>query len=527
MNKEGGDLSEERRMREELLKSKEEESIIERLKKSRNINRENGEKVNDLKINEMKGKILRWIKGIGNEDEEREDCWIIEMIVDKRIEDRKKEIIKIRKIEMMEVENLILKEDERIRIEDRRIEKEIRIGWSIGNKEIKERNMDVKGGIEMRVMRGEEGWRERREEEKNRRENMEKRNVKSIGGGIKDMVNWMNGEVEGNELKDRIKEGKRRKKEKKGKEMLSNRCIEEEIGKKLIKKKMSDIVGEMILGELIKNDEEIGIEENLLRNGIEKRLEKSKGKNLSERRNIRVGRKLKRRRIWRGRKGIGIVLLRIRILIRRIGIWRRRRKDIGRNIEVEKKKGNRSIEIKELGELIEKKFENGELIKRLELNSRIVGIDLGDKIEGSKIVELFIEKFGEIEIINGRGKWGNENLYGNRKKLIELEKNISIEIGRIRIRIMLGKIGRIRENVKKLNVDLIKILLGWKEILDKEVFEMIDRIMLGENFMKLLIREVIGRIGNGVEEIEVGKNLKNDRKIEGKRKLGRKIGWRI
>lgn len=328
---------------------------------------------------------------------------------------------------------------------------------------------------------------------------MEKRNVKSIGGGIKDMVNWMNGEVEGNELKDRIKEGKRRKKEKKGKEMLSNRCIEEEIGKKLIKKKMSDIVGEMILGELIKNDEEIGIEENLLRNGIEKRLEKSKGKNLSERRNIRVGRKLKRRRIWRGRKGIGIVLLRIRILIRRIGIWRRRRKDIGRNIEVEKKKGNRSIEIKELGELIEKKFENGELIKRLELNSRIVGIDLGDKIEGSKIVELFIEKFGEIEIINGRGKWGNENLYGNRKKLIELEKNISIEIGRIRIRIMLGKIGRIRENVKKLNVDLIKILLGWKEILDKEVFEMIDRIMLGENFMKLLIREVIGRIGNGVE----------------------------
>src|SRR5690606_38747563 len=91
------------------------------------------------------------------------------------------------------------------------------------------------------------------------------------------------------------------------------------------------------------------------------------------------------------------------------------------------------------------------------------------------------------------------------------EQNVGIKLGYIRLRIGLGEVGRIGNDIAHILVHRLQLLLRRPLLLKKALARLLDRIMLGAHLLHFILGAVLGRIGHGVTAIAVGLHLQDDR----------------
>ncbi len=82
---------------------------------------------------------------LGRADAPGEQCHVLALLVDPRLADRQHEIVELRHVEMLAVEDLVLEEDDRVQIADRRLEQALGVGRRIGLDDPQARDVAVPG----------------------------------------------------------------------------------------------------------------------------------------------------------------------------------------------------------------------------------------------------------------------------------------------------------------------------------------------------------------------------------------------
>ena len=164
---------------------------------------------------------------IGHADAEGDDGDVLARLVDARLADRQHEIVELRHVEGLAVEDLVLEEDDRVRIADRGLEQALGVGGRVGLDDLQARDVAVPGGIVLAVLGGDARRGAVRAAEDDRRAHLAAGHVERLGGRVDDLVDRLHGEVEGHELDDRLQAGHRRADADAGKAVLGDRRVDD------------------------------------------------------------------------------------------------------------------------------------------------------------------------------------------------------------------------------------------------------------------------------------------------------------
>ncbi len=93
------------------------------------------------------GQLVGGFEGIGHADAPGDDGHVIAFAPDTGLAEGNGEIIHLGHVEGLAVEDLVFKEDDRVRVADRGFQQALGVGCRIGLNDVQARNAGVPGGI--------------------------------------------------------------------------------------------------------------------------------------------------------------------------------------------------------------------------------------------------------------------------------------------------------------------------------------------------------------------------------------------
>ena len=190
-------------------------------------------------------------------------------------------------------------------IADRGLEQALGVGRRVGHDHLQARDMAVPGGIVLAVLGGDARGRTVRAAEDDRRAHLAARHVERLGGRIDDLVDRLHGEVEGHEFDDRLQPGHRRADADAGKAVLGDRRVDDAPRPEFLQQALRDLVGALVLGDLLAHDEDVRVAAHLFGHGVAQRFAHGGRDHFGAGRNVGIGSRfrLRRGRDRRSRRG--------------------------------------------------------------------------------------------------------------------------------------------------------------------------------------------------------------------------------
>ena len=327
---------------------------------------------------------------------------------DPRLADRHGEVVELGHLEAPPVEDLVLEEDHRVRVADRRLEQALGVRRRVGLHHLQPRDLRVHRREVVAVLRRHPRRGAVRAAEHDRRAHLAAGHVEGLRRRVDDLVDRLQREVEGHELDDRPQAGEGGADREAGEAVLGDRRVDDAPRPELVEQALADLVGALVLADLLADQEDVAVAAHLLGHRVAQRLAH---RLVAERRplgNLRRGRGrgggLRRDRLRRS-------LLRCR---RRGGLLRRRRgglRRLGRRLlTLLDEHRDRRIDPHALGALADEELPDRPLVDGLELHRRLVGLDLGDHLAGGDAVALLDQPFRQRALLHGRRQRGHQYL---------------------------------------------------------------------------------------------------------------------
>ena len=192
-------------------------------------------------------------------------------------------------------------------------------------------------------------------------------------------------------------------------------------GAEFLQQALRDLVGALILGDLLAHDEDVLVAAHLLGHGVAQRFAHRGRHHLGAGRNVGVGDGLG----VRGSRNLGRFLLALgsseasralppassaAALVRRpwraAQPWRRR---IGSALAFLQQDGDRRVDLDALGAGGDQDLAQNALVDGFDFHGRLVGLDFGDDVAGDDLVALVLQPLGEIALLHRRRKRGHQN----------------------------------------------------------------------------------------------------------------------
>ena len=148
--------------------------------------------------------------------------------------------------------------------------------------------MRIPGRIVLAVLGGDAGSRAVRAAEHDRAVHLPARHVVGLGRRIDDLIHRLHGEVERHELDDWLETAKRSANAEAGKTVLGDRRVNNALRAEFLQQALGDLVGALILGDLLAHDEHGRIAPHLFRHGVAQRLAYRHGHHLGAFRHVRL-----------------------------------------------------------------------------------------------------------------------------------------------------------------------------------------------------------------------------------------------
>ena len=118
------------------------------------------------------------------------------------------------------------------------------------------------------------------------------RHVTRLGRGIDELIHRLHGEVERHELDDRLEPGERRADAEPGHGVLGDRGVDHARSAEFLQQTLGDLVGALILGDLLADDEDVLVAAHFLRHGVAQRFAHGHGHHFGAGGKIWLGRSL-------------------------------------------------------------------------------------------------------------------------------------------------------------------------------------------------------------------------------------------
>src|SRR5690606_16029877 len=77
-----------------------------------------------------------------------------------------------------------------------------------------------------------------------------------------------------------------------------------------------------------------------------------------------------------------------------------------------------------------------------------------------------------------------------------LQVHVGVELGSIRLCVVLGKLGGIGDDVAHFLVDRLELVLARPLLFEQPRLHLLDRVVLGAHLLHLVLRAIFGRIGH-------------------------------
>src|SRR5690606_27914273 len=140
-----GDEITDRRLREAFFNHDKTVGLADRRDDRVEIERTDRTKVDDFSIDTHSRKLCLSLDCVGHADAERDNRDVLTGLVDTRLADRQDEIIHLRHFKALAVENLVLKEDDRVRIANRSLQEALCVGSRVRHDDLETWNVTVPG----------------------------------------------------------------------------------------------------------------------------------------------------------------------------------------------------------------------------------------------------------------------------------------------------------------------------------------------------------------------------------------------
>ena len=175
-----------------------------------------------------------------------------------RLADRQHEVVELRHLEALAVENFVLQEHHRAWIADRRLEQALGVGGGVRRDHLEPGHMGVPGRVVLAVLRGDAGGSAVRPAEHDRAMHLAARHIERLGGRVDDVVDRLHGEVPGHELDDRLEPGEGRADADAGEAIFGDRRVDHARRAELVEQALGHFIGALVLADLLAHDEHAG-----------------------------------------------------------------------------------------------------------------------------------------------------------------------------------------------------------------------------------------------------------------------------
>src|SRR5688500_6842398 len=106
--------------------------------------------------------------------------------------------------------------------------------------------------------------------------------------------------------------------------------------------------------------------------------------------------------------------------------------------------------------------------------------------------------------------------------LPSLKYDVGPELGRIRLRVVLGKFRGVGDNVADLLVDGLELVLTRPFLVEQPCFDLLDRITFGAHLLHFFLGAVFCRIRHRMAAVAIGLHFEDERPVAGAAPLGGK-----
>jgi hypothetical protein len=171
-------------------------------------------------------------------------------------------------VELQPVHHLVLEEDDGVGIADRRLHQALGVGGVIGRHDLQARDLGVPGRIVLAVLGADAAGGAVRAAEHDSRADLAARHVERLGGRVDDVVDGLHGEVERHELDDRLQARHRCPDAEAGEAVLGDRGVHDTLVAELLQQLAADLVGALILGDFLADQEDAVVAAHLLGHGV-------------------------------------------------------------------------------------------------------------------------------------------------------------------------------------------------------------------------------------------------------------------
>ena len=193
-----------------------------------------------------------------------------------------------------------------------------------------------------------------------------------------------------------------------GEAMLGNGRVDHALRPELLQQTLADLVGALILRDLLAHQEHAIVAAHLLGHRIPKRLAHGLLDHLRVVSDDRLGLPDTDLGGWcfagRRRRGGGLGLgagCRHRVVEGRVGL------------AVGEEEGDRRVDRHALGAFLDQDLAELAFVDGLDLHGRLVRFDLGDHVTGGDVVADLLQPFGEVALGHGRRERGHQNFSGH------------------------------------------------------------------------------------------------------------------
>ena len=237
--------------------------------------------------------------------------------------------------------------------------------------------------------------------------------VQGLGRRIDDVVDGLHGEVERHELDDRLQPRHGGADAQAGKAVLGDRGIDDALVAKLLQQFAADLVGPLVLGDLLADQEDLVVPTHLLGHGVAQGVADGGLDHGRAGRDFGVFQREGGCPLPRfagtppggGRLRRGLSPLRGDRSLRS-----RLRGGVDRSPALTRQPRDRRIDLHVLGALGHENFQHLALIDGLDLHGRLVGLDLGDDLAGLDRVTRLDVPFGQRALFHRGRQRGHQNV---------------------------------------------------------------------------------------------------------------------
>ena len=184
--------------------------------------------------------------------------------------DLEDEVLIGRDVEGLAVEHLVFEEDDRIGVFDGGAQQALGVGGAVGREDEEAGAVGIPGGIVLAVLGADAGGGAIGAAEDDGAAHLAAGHIEGFGGGVDDVIDRLHGEVEGHELDDWLESVHGGTDGHAGEAVFGDGGVDDAAGAELVEQALADLVGALVLGDLLAEQEDAVVSAELERHGVAK-----------------------------------------------------------------------------------------------------------------------------------------------------------------------------------------------------------------------------------------------------------------